>query len=161
MAVTSAGTHALVGEPVEATMAELLQQVGVDPAGFRSRQLDESDLRRADLVLTMTRAQRMHAVDLAPAVVRRTFTLRELARLVRAVDPGELPWSEVGAAERLRAAIPLAAARRRRSEPGQDDVPDPYRRPPEVHRRAFREIMDAVEEVVRVARPTSRAQPFG
>jgi protein-tyrosine phosphatase len=39
-------------------------------------------LKEADLILPMTRNQRGLVVELWPAAVRRTFTLREFARLL-------------------------------------------------------------------------------
>src|SRR4051794_24659301 len=109
--VASAGTHAVVGAPVAPQMRALLEGRSVASDAFRARQLQAADLRAGDLVLTMTVPQRGRVVELAPAVVRRTFTLRELARLLAEVDPGALPAGTVG--ERFRRAVPAAAAQRR------------------------------------------------
>jgi protein-tyrosine phosphatase len=89
--VGSAGTHALVGHPTAQPMASLLPDGGVDPDAFETRRLSEEMLKNADLILSMTRAQRGLVVDRWPAAVRRTFTLREFARLLRWVDPSALP----------------------------------------------------------------------
>ena len=110
--VSSAGTHALVGHSISEPMAALLLDSGVEPDSFEARRLSEQMLKEADLVLAMTRAQRGLVVELWPAAVRRTFTLREFARLLSWVDPSALPAGTP--AERLRAAIPLAAAERGR-----------------------------------------------
>ena len=64
---------------------------GVEPDPFEARRLSEQMLKEADLVLSMTRAQRGLVVELWPAAVRRTFTLREFARLLSWVDPSALP----------------------------------------------------------------------
>ena len=94
-------------------MARLLRDSGVDPNGFEGRRLSEQMLKEADLVLTMTRAQRGLVVELSPAAVRHTFTLREFARLLRRVDPSALSPGTPG--DPLRAIIPpLAAAERGR-----------------------------------------------
>lgn len=150
--VASAGTRAVVGAPVAPEMAALLSTRSVASTGFRARQLQPADLRAADLVLTMTSRQRGQAVALAPPVVRRTFTLRELARLLEDVDARSLPPGNV--AERLRAAIPLAAAQRRfRPDPREDDIADPYGREDAAYRRAFAEVADAIDRITAVLAP--------
>jgi protein-tyrosine phosphatase len=146
--VSSAGTHALVGHPISDPMAALLLDSGLEPASFEARRLSEQMLKEADLILSMTRAQRGLVVELWPAAVRRTFTLREFARLLSLVDPAALPAGSP--AERLRAAIPLAAASRgrQRMSPEEDDVLDPFRLSNAVYAHAFAQITSAVEAVV-------------
>jgi protein-tyrosine phosphatase len=105
-------------------------------------------LKEADLILAMTRAQRGLVVELLPAAVRRAFTLREFARLLSLVDPAALPAESP--AERLRAAIPLAAAGRgtQRMSPEEDDVIDPFRLSKAVYAASFEQITSAVEAIV-------------
>jgi protein-tyrosine phosphatase len=105
-------------------------------------------LKEADLVLAMTRAQRGLVVDLWPAAVRRTFTLREFVRLLSWVDPSALPAETP--AERLRAAIPLAVVERgrERTPPDEDDVVDPFRRSNTVYSDSFAQITSAVDSIV-------------
>jgi protein-tyrosine phosphatase len=52
--------------------------------------------------------------------------------------------------ERLRAAIPLAAAERsrERTSPDEDDVTDPFRLSNEVYADSFTQILSAVECIV-------------
>ena len=146
--VASAGTHALVGHPISEPMAALLRDAGIEETPFEARRLSEQLLKDADLVLPLTRAQRSLVVELWPAAVRRTFTLREFARLVSRVDPTALPAGTP--AERLRAAIPLAAAERGRelTSPDDDDVVDPFRLSNQVYEDSFAQIASAVEQVV-------------
>jgi len=157
--VTSAGTRAVVGAPVEPAMAAFLGERAVELDGFRARQLRADQVRAADLVLTMSRRQRSAAVGFAPAAVRRAFTLRELARLLGDVDPQVL-GSETSAtvAERLRRALPAAAAQRRFvADPRVDDIADPYGRDEAAYARAYAAITDAVARVVGVLAPGGRA----
>jgi protein-tyrosine phosphatase len=102
------------------------------------------------LVLPMTRAHRALVVELWPAAVRRTFTLREFARLLSLVDGLKLPTGTP--AERLRAAIPIAAAQRgrERTSPDQDDVVDPFRRSNAVYVDSFTQITSAVDDIGRL-----------
>jgi protein-tyrosine phosphatase len=129
-------------------MAALLRQAGVEPEPFEGRLLSEQMLKDANLILTMTRAQRGLVVELWPPAVRRTFTLREFARLLRLVDQAALPAESP--AERLRAAIPLAAAGRgrQRMSPDADDVVDPFRLSKAVYAASFAQISSAVEAIV-------------
>jgi protein-tyrosine phosphatase len=148
VSVSSAGTHALVGHPISEPMATLLRQAAVEPEPFEARRLSEQMVKESDLILAMTRAQRGLVVELWPAAVRRTFTLREFARLLSWVDPSALPAGSP--AERLRAAIPLAAAERgrERTPPEEDDVVDPFRLSNEVYASSVAQIMSAVDSMV-------------
>jgi protein-tyrosine phosphatase len=148
VSVRSAGTHALVGHPISEPMAALIRQAGVEPEPFAARGLSEQMLKEANLILTMTRAQRGLVVELWPAAVRRTFTLREFARLLSWVDPSALPQGMP--AERLRAAIPLAVAERgrERRSPDEDDVIDPFRLSNAVYVESFAQIRAAIDRVV-------------
>jgi protein-tyrosine phosphatase len=153
--VASAGTGALVGQPVHGPMADLLRGVDVDPDGFAARRVTEQMLRGADLVLPLTREHRAQVVDLAPAVVRRTFTVRELARLASQVDREQLEARAGGPtatpAARLDALIPLAAARRAAVDPELDDIVDPYRRELSVYQESFDQILPAVRTIAQIA----------
>jgi protein-tyrosine phosphatase len=146
--VASAGTHALVGQPMSEPMAALLRRSRLEPEPFEARRLSEQMLKEADLILPMTRAQRGLVVELSPAAVRRTFTLREFGRLLRSVDPSALPAGTP--AELLRAAIPLAAAERgkARTPPDDDDVIDPFRLNSRVYAQSFAQITSAVDSLL-------------
>jgi protein-tyrosine phosphatase len=148
--VVSAGTHALVGHPISEPMTALLRESGIDDEPFEARRLSDQMLKRAHLVLPLTRAQRGLVVEMWPAAVRRTFTLREFARLLGWIDPSALPAGTP--AERLRAAIPLAAAERgrERTPPDEDDVVDPFRLSDEVYEESFVQMKSAVDRIVDV-----------
>ncbi len=150
--VSSAGTHALVGQSVSPPTGALLAGAGADPAGFTARRLTVRLLQPVDLVLALTRAHRGDVVELWPKVVRRTFTLKEFARLLDEMDSAVLPQ---GPPEmRLRAAVPLAASRRHQvTDTRLDDVIDPYQQSTQLHQEAFSDIRQAVTAIVSVIRP--------
>ena len=152
--VGSAGTGALVGRPMTRAMAQLVLEHGADPAGFVSRQLEASMIRSADLVIALTRRHRSAIVELVPGAVRRTFTLRELARLAADVDPSALPGANATTADRLRALVPLAGLRRglASSRPVDDDVVDPFRGDAALYERSFSQLLPAVETLTAVVR---------
>lgn len=151
--VVSAGTGALVGEPISDPMVPLLARAGADTGGFSARMLSEADVRSADLVLALTLEHRSRAVIAWPGALRRAFTLRELSRLAEQVGAQALPRGDV--AERLRALVPLALRARGivRVPPEEDDVPDPYRRSDAHYAASFDAIHDAVRRLVAVVRP--------
>ena len=150
--VTSAGTFALVGHPISPPMDELIAGAGAHSDKFAARRLIESLLKPADLVLALTRGHRGDVAELWPKAVRRSFTLKEFARLLGEIAPSELPLG--GPAERLRAAVPIAASRRHHvADLSLDDVIDPYGRPPEVYSEAFADIERAVTTITGVICP--------
>ncbi len=83
-------------------------------------------------MLTATRAQRGAVVRLWPRISRKSFTISEFARLIRAIPDHEAPsFSDrcglVEAARSLRGFVPPP------EDPDQDDIEDPYRQPLEVY----------------------------
>jgi len=148
--VTSAGTGALVGEPIQEHAAALLAGGGVDTSGFMARSVSSALIEEADLILAMTRWHRADCATLVPTSVPRLFTLREFARLAGAAAP-ELPQSD-DVAGRARALVPAAAAKRglvRAACPGDDDVADPYGGPANGYREPYESIVSACLEIVR------------
>ena len=144
--VASAGTLGLPGRGIEPEMVAHLTASGVPEAAFVARRMTPTDVGDADLVLGLGREHRSEAVELVPAAVRRAFTLLEFARLLNTIAPDELPVGTV--ADRLRAAVPLAAARRRRVESVDlDDVADPYRQAQQAYDASFAAIRTAVDTI--------------
>ena len=84
--VSSAGTRALIGAPIEPGSAQLLEAAGGSTADFASRQITPAMLAEADLVIAATQMHRAESVRVNPRVLRRTFTLGELADLLRDAD---------------------------------------------------------------------------
>ena len=135
--VTSAGTRALVGAPVAAPMAALLAADGHPMTDFAATQVEAGHLRAADLVLTATAEHRAAVVELAPAVVRRAFTILEFARIVKAgpLALGGAPLPEV---------VPRVAAARFAVAAELDDLRDPYGLSDAVHLQVYDRIRTAV-----------------
>ncbi|MBC7631150.1 glycosyltransferase [Aeromicrobium sp.] len=129
----SAGTGALVGEPIHPQMVDVMRASGVELAEFAARQLMPHMIQAADLVLTMTREQRATVLRLDPRALAKTFTLTECAALV--ISAGSF-----GSAESLAARRPYIAL-----EPSDYDIPDPYRRRDNAFQQAFASINKAVD----------------
>ena len=144
--VASAGTGALVGSAIEPHVAGFIHVFGADSENFISRQLNTNILAGQDLVLALTRAHRSKIVELAPGLLRRTFTLRELARLLPLVEGQR----DVAAPERWKAAA-AKALRLRSAHPGgpeEDDVVDPYRRSDDVYQQMVHQLTPAVDTLL-------------
>ncbi|GIG38803.1 arsenate reductase/protein-tyrosine-phosphatase family protein [Cellulomonas phragmiteti] len=150
--VASAGTHAVVGHPVSAPMIPLVTAAGADADGFAAQQLTADLIREADLVIALTRTHRSAIVELVPAAVRRTFTLRELERLVAHVDPQALHDAGDTPGARVRALPALAAGVRHVAGAGPDDVVDPIGGSEAVYRASYDELAPAVDSLAAALR---------
>lgn len=136
LTVSSAGTRALIGHPVHREAAAVLQALGGDASDFCARQLTERLARDADLILTMTRAHRDSVLELAPTLLRRTFTFTEAARLV----------SEYGADR-----VSELATNRTYVDPLKcPDIADPVGQNAEFFKSIGAEIDNLVSQILRV-----------
>lgn len=153
--VESAGVAALVGRGVPEPAERIAAEAAIDATHHVARQINDSYIREADLVLAMAREHRRTVVERVPAAMRRSFTLREFARVADAVED-QLPTAvrDSGATtpeEGMRAAVTLAATLRGTVVPPQDpqtlDVIDPYRQSDEVYRQSFAEMLPAAARV--------------
>lgn len=153
--VSSAGVSALVGRGAPEPARRFASAYGIDVSGHVAQQVNRDGVRRSDLILGMARDHRRHLVEMMPSAMRRTFTLREFARLAEAAEPHlreTLGAANVGTAEDgMRAAVDLAASLRGTIPPPDDvadfDVVDPYGQSDEVYRRSFSEIDPAAQKV--------------
>lgn len=160
--VESAGAQGLSGEPMDDESAQTLRDLGGDEQGFVARKLDADQIRRADLILAANRKHRATVVRLDASAARRTFTMREFARLAERFDRRYLP--DVDASTRLQAVVKEIAASRgtiRPDERADFDVKDPFGGPASLHRRITAQIdaatTTATELLVAAARPTRPA----
>jgi len=158
--VESAGTWGHVGDPMEPHARRTLLELGADPYGFQARRLTPTLVAAADLVLTASREHRAAVAVMAPRASRRTFTLRELARLSTAVrseeltaaDPVERGRQLVLAAAAKRGLVPLEA-------PEDDDIDDPYGAPAAAFAAAAAEISAALALPLELLAPARRTGP--
>lgn len=146
--ISSAGTGALVGSDIEPTTKETLRRLGSDVTGFAARAVTPQLVDGAELVLTLTRAQRGDVARLHPAAMRRIFALGDFTDLCRAsqawrpIAPSR-PW--------LPQVVTEAAAARGTVAPGEPDevdVVDPYRGSDRTHTEAYDRIEDFLSVIV-------------
>jgi protein-tyrosine phosphatase len=128
----------VIGHPVHENAATVLRGLGGDPAGFAARQLTARIAADADLVLTMTRAHRDKVLEMAPRLMRRTFTLAEAASLASEPEP--------------RTLGDLAQLRPRIASKDLPDVPDPINQEIEVFEAVGTQIADLLSPIVDLCR---------
>jgi protein-tyrosine phosphatase len=169
--VTSAGTRAMVGEPIQPPSAKIVRTFGGNPENFAARQLTSKILRGVDLVLTMTSGHRGEVLQLDASLLKRTFTIREFARMLDVLDeraagtpagppsgsPAGSPAGDPLAANTAswRGLPARAAAVRHLSLPAdsaENDIIDPYRRGPETYAQMEDELAPEIVSILRHAR---------
>jgi protein-tyrosine phosphatase len=157
--VRSAGTHAMVGDPIQPPSAEIVRTYGGTAQGFAARQLTAKILRETDIVLTMTSKHRGEVLQLDASLLKRTFTIREFARMVEALEERDAAGNQNdkasdagtlwrGLPARLASVRHLALA----ADSADNEVIDPYRRDPEVYRQMEDELAPAILTILRYAR---------
>jgi protein-tyrosine phosphatase len=159
--VRSAGTRAMVGEPIQPLSADMIRMFGGNASDFKARQLTPAMLRQSDLVLTMSSRHRPEVLQLDASLLRRTFTIREFARMLNVLmeDPSEessgtsTDWRQLPdrAATVRHLAIPEDAS--------DNDVVDPYRRGSEVYKQMEDELAPAILSILRFVRLNSGSGP--
>jgi protein-tyrosine phosphatase len=143
--VDSAGVRGWMDAPIDRDAAQQLTRLQGDTHDFRSRELTEGMVERADLVLTATTQHRADVLRLVPRGLRRSFTLLEFAQLVG--QPGLRP--AYGDPAKLVAA---AAANRGLARLGDYDLPDPFQQGSAVHAAVADQIAAAVARIAPVLR---------
>lgn len=140
--VSSAGTHALVGHPIDPSSGRLMDSVGIDSGEFRSRQLTRELAENADLILCFEEEQRNNIVDMAPAVVRRTFLVTDFANMCLYCAQHDLVKG-LTVQERLNSVIE-ASSFIRPMIPAPRDVEDPFTKDFPVFRKAANQTNKAI-----------------
>ena len=120
--VTSAGTGALVGEPINLSMRHLMLKDALDTVDFAARRLTAKLVDEADVVLGMTGRHRKKAMSAHPAALRKTFTLREFARLAEAAA-GNLTGDSPAVRLREIVGTPISIGPRCRRVPTTSSTP--------------------------------------
>ncbi len=161
--VTSAGTGALAGHPMDPEAAARLMAAGGDPDGFVARQLTSTIAADADLVLTATRAHRAQVVQLQPKALRYTFALTDFHDLVAGMPAGtgaspfatpedSIVTRVVDGASSRRGLHHLRAAK-------DADIVDPYRQSRAVFEDMASQVGHVLPAVIDTFRTWSTATP--
>lgn len=151
--VTSGGTFALTGEPMDPLSRDELVRVGATAQDFTARQLTEHSLVGADLVLGMSTEHRDYALSLSPRLLKRSFTVREFAHLLtvlpmeleRTVPRGADPAT---VAQRWSIVPRMVSSLRAAASVQHMDVADPYRQGPEAFSLMVQQLQPALDQLV-------------
>ncbi|MDQ1083856.1 MULTISPECIES: low molecular weight phosphatase family protein [Microbacterium] len=165
VSVASAGTRARGGMTMPREAIETAVSLGIArplDVEHRARLLTPALLDGVDLVLPLAREHRREIVELAPALTRKAFTLREFGRLAAGMSDEELLSGTAASAQDatptalLEGFLKTLGARRGLIDPPRtpldDDVIDPFGRSADVYRQTARELEQSVPTVVRVVR---------
>lgn len=155
--VTSAGTRGLPMHQIDPSSARLMDSVGIDSSGFRSRRLTREMAESADLILCFEAAQRKEIVTIAPMAVRYTFMLDDFANMCRySAEHGLVKGLTIQ--ERLQSVIdsssfirPLIAAPK--------DIADPHGREFAKFRQVAEETNRALRTILTSMRKHYRVEP--
>lgn len=142
-AVASAGTRALVGEPIDPVIGDAVRQRGIPVSSHRARQVTVDDVRGADLILAFERDQRSWVLEQCPAALRYTLTIRRAAEIARRHPLDALP----------------ALLADTRTYDTTDDFADPFGRGARVADAAVDEIDDLLRIVLPAIGATSALPP--
>ena len=156
LAVSSAGVHALVGQPMDRGAAAALGEQGFDPTRHRARQFEPAMATEADLILTAERYHLELVLQQVPTAMRRTFMIKEFARIAPYLRPGT-PRQVIAQAAVVRGLAP------RPKNPTADDVADPHGQPLSVNRATAAELSKAVQAIVGalgIAKRPQHARPM-
>jgi protein-tyrosine phosphatase len=165
--VSSAGTFARPGQKMTEQAAAISLMYGGDPAGHGATSLTSRKIQRANLVVALSREHRSEVVSLVPKASRKTFTLREVDRLIRILRSGE-PRSASEArgstSKGLDSLVRDVASMRGFSQtmplPADDDVVDPYRQSQATYDQAGLLIRNAVQTLSEALISAAKARPI-
>jgi protein-tyrosine phosphatase len=152
-AVTSAGVFGVGGAPAMPETVRAAAERGVDISSHRVRRLQRVQIERADLVIAMAAEHRAEVARLVPSAASKTFTLKELVRLVESLPPPNGGFD-------LASIVADADARRRsgaRDNPNDEDVADPLGMPFESYRAVAWELDEWSDRLATAFSGTERA----
>lgn len=136
----SAGTHAHRGTPLDPRAFRFLAEEGINADGFSSTRLNRSALAGADIVVGMEVAHVEHALRIAPALLKKTATLRQLAAWA-AIDSVNFP-DDIAHLRATRAGKEILDAH-------GPNIPDPVTENDDDFVRISREVRDNVKALVK------------
>jgi protein-tyrosine phosphatase len=130
--VSSAGTAGWDGSGAMEESIRSAQELGVDIRAHQARKLHGAMLEDAVLIVCMAAEHREAIVGAMPDLVTKTFTIKELVRLLERAQAGGP----------LKARVAAAAAARNGSSPPAEDVRDPLGDPIDGYREVADELYD-------------------
>lgn len=153
ISVSSAGTGALIGSPIDPESAERIRAVGGNPEGFAARQITREIVASADLVIGATREHLSAVVPLHPRALRYAFALHDLGDLLSGLTEAEIAAARGD--NRVARVASAAIAQRgivNPRLPADSAIVDPYRQDPRIFDQMVAEIATSLPAVVAALR---------
>jgi protein-tyrosine phosphatase len=122
--VASAGTMGWTGSAADPSSVAAAAELGVDISGHRARELEPAEIAGSALILGMAIEHAHAVVAEVPEARSRTFTLKELVRLVESLPEVHETTPERRLSERVDAADRLRA-QGFAGDPRDDGIMDP------------------------------------
>lgn len=147
--VSSAGTSGWEGSPAHPDSVAVARERDVDISSHLARRLVRGMVDEADLVLAMAGEHRDAIAGGVPEAAARTFTLKELVRLLEALPPA--PFAERFDLSAIRGRVAEAAELRAggfEGRPYDEDVSDPLGLPPETFRAVAWDLEEWCDRLV-------------
>lgn len=137
--VVSAGTMGWTGSAADPGSVAAAAERGVDISSHRARELEPPDIARSELILGMATEHAQAVVAEVPEARSRTFTLKELVRLMDALPEVDGATPERGLSERVAAADRLRADGFA-GDPRHEGIMDPLGMPLDAFRAVAAEL---------------------
>jgi protein-tyrosine phosphatase len=155
--VSSAGTGAVEGHSMDSVAAEFSQKLGGDSHNFTSRILQPALITQADLIVTATREHRADVARLVPSSAPHTFTINELARIIRGIPDISAEAAPQRSGSSARGIVDYLTALRGFTVPpsdgAEDDIEDPFQQSLDFHKRVALAIDSSVKTIVAAFAP--------
>lgn len=148
--VQSAGTYALPGASMPHEAVQLLAERGVQITNdHRAREINPEMIAKADLVLTMTLGHRQEVIEMQPSALRKTFTLREFARVLTVMTEEDADSASTAPPMNFTELVNSVSSYRGivGSNPIEknDEVIDPYKSSLKVWQQSLNQMVPAID----------------
>lgn len=137
--VASAGTMGWAGSGADPKSVAAAAERGVDISNHRARELEPAEIARSALILGMATEHAHAVVGGVPEARSRTFTLKELVRVVESLPEVDWTTPERRLSERVAAADRLRA-HGFAGDPRDDGIMDPLGMPLDAFRAVATEL---------------------
>ena len=130
---------------IDPSSARLMDSVGIESSGFRSRRLTREMAESADLILCFEHEQRKEIAVIAPTAARKTFLINDFANMcVYCKEQGYMEGNT--RQEKLESVIDNASMIRPMI-PDTNNVEDPIGKDFAVYQAAYNEICKALQTI--------------
>lgn len=149
--ISSAGTAAEIGMPLNSQSAKSMAGLKVEPQDHVAQQVTRSLVENANLVLVATTEHRAEIARLMPRATRYSFTMLELARIATYLQSNPEALADTAQPTDLVAKIAFANQYRGYAPPpsAPEDIDDPWGLDQTIFDRVAAEIFESSATIAR------------